>query len=230
MKFSKILSIVLATLAVGLRAHPTTPFNDIQHVPQDISSGTLDSASDIERRANHDETDRFKKTQKGLGKQKLQLGKSYSFKVTWTSGAAGSTTKTTYPIQREMKKTQQEYGFDHTAIVVGEVVKIKQGEVFKLDFKGRMYHLRADLEGSGQRAWYRTSVEGVEWEPKDPKDSKGSPKTMKYLHLKEVDGKWSEKAAHANTAATKVSDNNGNKWQGKRNDCEEYVKAFEKAL
>ncbi|GAB1197172.1 hypothetical protein APSETT444_006463 [Aspergillus pseudonomiae] len=225
MKFSKILSVFLATLSVAVSAHPTAAFNDIQHVPQDISRDTLDSASDIERRAGHDETDRLKETQKGLGKQKLQLGKSYSFQITWTEGAAGSSTMTTYPIQREMKKTQQEYGFDHTGIVVGEVVKKETSQnVYKLDFAGKLYHLEAKLQGSGQRAWYKTEVKNAVWDPHPSK------KTVKLLHLKEVSGKWEEKAAHANTAATKVSDNNGNKWQGKRNDCEEYVKAFEKAL
>ncbi|OGM48388.1 hypothetical protein ABOM_003429 [Aspergillus bombycis] len=225
MKFSNVLSVVLATLSVAVGAHPTTPFNDIQHVARDISGDTLDSASDIERRAGHDETDRFKETQKGLGKQKLQLGKSYSFQITWTKGAAGSSTKTTSPIEREMKKTQQEYGFDHTGIVVGEVVKKETSpNVYKVDFDGRLYHLEANLQGSGQKAWYKTNVKDAAWNPQP------SEKTVKLLHLKEVSGKWEDKASHANTAATKISENNGNKWQGKRNECEEYVKAFEKAL
>ncbi|KAE8368475.1 hypothetical protein BDV27DRAFT_154030 [Aspergillus caelatus] len=105
-----------------------------------------------------------------------------------------------------MKKTQQEYGFDHTGIIIGKVVNTDKK--FQLDFDGKLYHLRADLQSSGQKPWYKT------W----------------LLHLKEVSGQWEEKVKHANAAANKSSDNNGNKWQGKRNDCEEYVKAFEKAL
>ncbi|KAF7615770.1 hypothetical protein AFLA_009277 [Aspergillus flavus NRRL3357] len=123
-----------------------------------------------------------------------------------------------------MKKTQQGYGFDHTGIVVGEVVKVPVGQKYELDFKGDLYHLRAKLEGSGQKAWYKTWVESIPWDPKP------TPKTVTALHLQEVSGKWEEKAVHANTAASEVSTKNGNRWQGKRNDCAEYVKAFEKAL
>ncbi|KAE8135345.1 hypothetical protein BDV38DRAFT_284981 [Aspergillus pseudotamarii] len=226
MKFPKILSVVLATLYMGVSAHPTTLSNDIQHVRAEIRDDPLELPADIEKRAGHQETERFKDTQKYLGKQKLQLGKSYSFQVTWTQGAAGSETGTTSPIEREMKKTQQDYGFDHTAIVVGEVVKIPvSANIHKLDFKGDLYHLRAKLQGSGQKAWYKTWVDGpIAWDPKP------TEKTVKLLHLREVSGKWEEKAKGANGAASKISENNGNKWQGKRNDCEEYVKAFEKAL
>ncbi|KAE8311590.1 hypothetical protein BDV41DRAFT_578482 [Aspergillus transmontanensis] len=227
MKFSKILSIVLATLSVGVSARPTTLSNDVQHVPADIRDEPFDVPVDIEKRAGHEETERFKATQKGLGGKKLQHGKSYSFQVTWTQDAAGSSTKTTSPIEREMKKTQQEYGFDHTGIVIGQVVKIptdKTGQKFKLDFDGRLYHLIANLEGSGQKAWYKTEVKDKPWNPQP------TTMTVKLLHLKEVSGKWDEKANHANTVASEISTKNGNKWQGKRNDCAEYVKSFEKAL
>ncbi|BAE62695.1 unnamed protein product [Aspergillus oryzae] len=194
MKLSKILSIVLATLSVGVSSRPTTLSNDVQQVPADIRDEPFKVPVDIEKRAGHEETERFKNTQKYLGKQKLQLGKTYSFQVTWTQGAAGSTTKTTSPIEREMKKTQQGYGFDHTGIVVGEVVKVPVGQKYELDFKGDLYHLRAKLEGSGQKAWYKTWVESIPWDPKP------TPKTVTALHLQEVSGKWEEKAVHANTA------------------------------
>ncbi|KAB8223499.1 hypothetical protein BDV33DRAFT_200475 [Aspergillus novoparasiticus] len=170
MKFSKILSIVLATLSVGVSARPTTLSNDVQHVPADIRDKPFEVPVDIEKRAGHEETERFKDTQNG------------------------------------------------------EVVKVSVGNKYELDFKGGLYHLNAKLEGSGQKAWYKTWVESVPWDPRP------TTKTVKALHLKEISGKWEEKAAHASTAASEVSTKNGNRWQGKRNDCAEYVKAFEKAL
>ncbi|KAF7615769.1 hypothetical protein AFLA_009276 [Aspergillus flavus NRRL3357] len=82
MKPSKILSIVLATLSVGVSSRPTTLSNNVQQVPADIRDEPFKVPVDIEKRAGHEETERFKNTQKYLGKQKLQLGKTYSFQVT----------------------------------------------------------------------------------------------------------------------------------------------------
>ncbi|KAE8377051.1 hypothetical protein BDV26DRAFT_264329 [Aspergillus bertholletiae] len=192
MKFSKILSVVLATLSVGVSSHPTIVSSDIQHVPEDINSDALEFVGDIEKRAGHEETQVLKQLQKGLGKNKLQPGKSYSFQVTWTEGKPGSTTGTKSPIEREMKQTQQDYGFDHTAIVVGEVLKVEvKTNHFRLDFQGKFYHLFAKLQSSGKNAWYQTGAEGKNWRFMD------TEKTVKFLNLKEVSGKWEEKANHA---------------------------------
>ncbi|KAE8412292.1 hypothetical protein BDV36DRAFT_288016 [Aspergillus pseudocaelatus] len=91
-----------------------------------------------------------------------------------------------------MKKTQQEYGFDHTGIFIGKVVNTDKK--FQLDFDGKLYHLRADLQSSGQKPWYKAWVQAIRWDPQP------TEKIVKLLHLKEVSGQWEEKVKHANVA------------------------------
>lgn len=188
MKFTALFSAFLVTLSVGVGASPIAMPNDVQKAPTDISSNTAEFAGDFEKRAPPKETERLQQIQKGLGKSKLQAGKQYAIQVTWTKNAPGSSTGFDTPAKAEMKKTQEQYGFDHTAIVVGKVQKTGHEQ----DFVGKWYHLTSETEGTGKKQWYKTSPDtGKTWHQSN------SDKTIKFSNLKEVDGNWEEKVKHA---------------------------------
>lgn len=90
-----------------------------------------------------------------------------------------------------MKKTQHEYGFDHTTIIVGKVKKT--GKNHELDFVGNWYHLTSVTECTGKKQWYKTLADtGKAWDPKGKSD-----KPIKFSNLKEIGGNWEVKVKHA---------------------------------
>lgn len=248
MKFSTIFSVFLATLSVGVGASPIAlpNTNDVQEIPAAISNSNniAEFDSDLEKRAPPAESQRLQQLQKGLGGKKLQAGKEYAIQVTWTDGEPGSSTGISTPAKKEMQKTQKEYGFDHTAILVGKVQKVQKGKTYEQDFDGKWYHLTSVTKGSGKNEWFETKPEtDKKW------DHTTTSKTVKFSLLKELDGNWEQKVKGAASAgklhmlyvlgelkanefiaAAKVSTDNKNKWQGKKNDCQTYVTAFKNAL
>lgn len=190
MKFTTLFSLFLATLSVGVGASPIAIPNDVQEAPTDISNNTAEFAGDFEKRAPPKETERLQQIQKSLGKQRLQAGKEYAIQVTWTKNAPGSSTGFNTPAKAEMKKTQEKYGFDHTAIIVGKVQK--DGQSHELDFKGNWYHLTSEPQGSGKTEWFKTSADtGNEWKKSN------TDKIIKFSNLKEISGNWEEKVKDA---------------------------------
>ncbi|KAI9927217.1 hypothetical protein ASPWEDRAFT_177675 [Aspergillus wentii DTO 134E9] len=220
MRFSTLFSVFLATLSVGVGAGPIGAPSDVQECSGDISNNSVDYG-DVEKRAPPKESERLRQIQKSLGKKKLEQGKEYAIQVTWTKGKAGSSTPTDLPPQQEMKATQNQYGFDHTAILVG---KVQKNTDFELDFEGEFYHLDSKTERHRGQVYFKTFPKTGKWEKSD------TTKTLKFLEPKELSGDWKSKVEHAQTEAAKVGTKYNNVWKGKKNDCQTYVKAFQDAL
>ena len=80
-------------------------------------------------------------------------GKMYVFTITWPLGTAGN--------DKKLWELQQQLGFNHIGLLVGEVMKTEKGPPNKKtihhDFAGMVYDLRGVKDVSVQPAVYKAS-------------------------------------------------------------------------
>ncbi|KAL1653587.1 hypothetical protein SLS61_003733 [Didymella pomorum] len=143
MKLSTIYSAIFAALAIGVSAGP---------VPNAASLEVIDSgfAHSLDTRAPPKgpvTTSRYKDAVAAAAKvgKKLVPGKFYVFTIEWD---LPSSVEGTFESKTELEKLQQKLGFEHVAVVAGEVIAKDRGrdknKVTDLDFDAQFMDLVKD--------------------------------------------------------------------------------------
>lgn len=143
MKLSKIYSAVLAALAIGVSAVPAPIAESTQIAGNDVTH-TLDARAPP---AGPVLSARYKDAVAAASKagKTLVLGKFYVFTIEWDLPAS---VEGTFESKTELEKLQKQLGFEHVAVVAGEVTGKKRGrgakEVVDLDFDAQFMDLVKD--------------------------------------------------------------------------------------
>ncbi|KAI5856792.1 hypothetical protein GGS23DRAFT_588647 [Durotheca rogersii] len=153
MQLSYLFTTLLAAFAV---ASPISTASDAAEGAQ------------LATRATEELTAEYRAAQRAISN--LQAGKFYWFTIEWDLGEVipGPTHET----PDELKQLQQQLGFDHIGLVVGQVTETKTGkgknEKIKKDFKASLLHMTKDtkknteLKGPNYKADRKALIRGGE--------------------------------------------------------------------
>ena len=154
MQFSYLLSALLATLAVAspiANPVPQTEVGDVEDFTDVVSRGIgeYDGFTTIVARTTTQETPAYEKAKSAHSD--LKKDQYYWFELTWDLGepADGSAETPT-----ELQKLQAKLGFEHIALVVGQIKETETGpkknRILKKDFIAMQYDLIKKSDGSAE--------------------------------------------------------------------------------